>query len=160
MISLMLEHAMLMKEKGHKVRIVSFHKNKDQKVLDKAQSMTCLVYDPATISIENFMYNLLSESKYICSARAHGVWLSTILGFPVLAVGLENKLKKVHESLSNCSSYTKADNIEDFSIDFANYTQKFGIHQKNIDEQISTNREQAIKSKNNFLKWIQTDGLI
>lgn len=153
-IDVMIQHARLMQEKGKPVRLVSFHKNKDSVVLNKFSEFDWLVYDPAQTDITSFMFELIENSSALVSARAHGVWLPTILGCPVLAVGIEPKLYEVQKSLGAATMITAANSIQEFSIDFENYLEALSGLSKNIDISLSGNTQKAKMAKSDFLNWI------
>ena len=155
LIQAMTKHALKMQEKGHKVRFVSLFREKDLDIIEQFPNAEWLIYDVEKHSISGFMEDLLNSSKYICSARAHGVWLPTILGFPVLAVGIENKLNEVHKGLSKCSAITVSADLDCFDNDFNDYCERYGVLESNIQEQVFSNREQALLARKSFNKWIK-----
>jgi polysaccharide pyruvyl transferase WcaK-like protein len=156
LIRTMAKYAKLLESKGEKVRMVSLFKDKDQCVIKQYPEFDWLIYDIEKHSIESFMQDLIYKSKYICSSRAHGVWLPTILGFPVMAVGIENKLVEVQKGLSKCSTITTAKTITEYDVDFNDYCRRFDSLKQNIDEQVSQNAKQAILARSTFLSWVDS----
>ncbi|MFD2883351.1 hypothetical protein ACFS4T_13000 [Pseudomonas lini] len=93
-IAAMVQAAHEMSKRGEKVRLVSLYKERDQHLIDKHHTFEWLCWDAAVDTPETFMAKLIVESDVIISARAHGVLLPASLGYPTIAVEIENKLKK------------------------------------------------------------------
>ena len=154
LIKTMIEHARLKKSQGYKVRLCALFINKDLSVIRDNQDIEWLLYDLNKYSVSTFMVELIEKSKYICSARAHGVWLPTILGFPVLAVGIENKLREVSKSLGESSVITQAGDVDEFDKDFNKYIDDFEYMKSRIDSVVKARREIALDGQEQFLQWI------
>lgn len=153
-IDVMIMHAKSMRSLGHKVRLVSLHPDKDKELIKREEGFEWLLYEVGNMGVEQFLDDLVGGSSLISSARAHGVWLATVLGFPVLSVGIENKLLEVHKSLSSCSEYTEAKSLDMFDTDFKKYEANFKSLSENIEREIEANAHSAKKACFDFSKWL------
>jgi hypothetical protein len=80
--------------------------------------------------------------------------LPTILGFPVLAVGIENKLREVSKSLGESSVITQAGDVDEFDKDFNKYIDDFEYMKSRINSVVKARREIALDGQEQFLQWI------
>jgi len=155
-IDSMIEHARAMKSKGYSIKLVSLDKNKDFPLIQMITDLDWLIYDYKQISISDFIQKMVVDSSVIFSARAHGVWLSVLLGKPTIAVGIEPKLKEVHKSLPNSTLYTECDDLHK---DMENYVSNYTELNNNVSSDVNSGREKSIACESFFHSWLGEQGL-
>lgn len=155
MILNMIDHCKEMSSKNYKVRLVSLFGEYDQELIDEHPTVEWLVYDLEVHTIYDFLSRIIHGSKYIISARAHGVWLPTILGYPVLAVGIENKLEQVAKSLEKCTNLVKGTDKKTLNEAIDTYVQDYDKLQANISESLTKNVDLATNARNEFQSWLR-----
>lgn len=150
----MVRHAQEQLDNGKKIRLVSVYPEKDSKIINKYPEFDWLVYDYRVHSVNSFLSSLVFESKYIVSARAHGVWLSLLLNKPVLAIGIEPKLENVHKSMGRSTLLVQGVEFDEFQRKYDEYVRSFKGLESGIVEDLRENRLQSILAKNTFYEWI------
>lgn len=153
-IAAMVRTAKTCAERGEKIRFVSLYQERDQHLIDQYADFEWLCWNAADSTPEIFMRRLILESDVIISARAHGVLLPAALGYPTIAVEIENKLRKVHEMLplgtklvSAPDSTVMLDAIQELRRDKALMTE-------HVKREVSERAELAKQSVDDFLHWV------
>jgi polysaccharide pyruvyl transferase WcaK-like protein len=157
LIMTMIDNCREKQKQGFKVRLVSLFSQYDLPLILKTTDLDWLIYDLNKVSMSAFINELINNTTYLISARAHGVWLPTILGHPVLAVGIENKLVQVQKSLPNCSMIVSACDSDVFSNAVSDFENKHDTLKKNINSDIEINRELSLNCKLLFLNWAENE---
>jgi polysaccharide pyruvyl transferase WcaK-like protein len=98
---------------GFQIEFLSLNPQKDKNLIKKLEKKDYpfSVYQPENILdvISN-----MSNSGLIITQRAHGAIIGNVLGVPSICIGIEPKLKNVHEMVKNSSFFIPKDyNIDD-----------------------------------------------
>ena len=128
--------------------------NRETIIIENNTDFEWLIYSIGN-EVSSFMLDLVSNSSLICSSRAHGVWLPTLVGMPVLSVAIENKLVEVCKTLGKCSAVTHADNIDKFRNDFDSFKSNLSYYTSQIKDEVSVNYDLSKESRNQFLSWLK-----
>lgn len=155
-IDLMFEHADKMKVLGRKVRFVIFNIEDDKEMLKRTQGNHRLIYRALDTSPSEFIRDLIEGSSAILSARAHGVWLPSILGCPVLAIEIEPKLKYVVNSLGQGGSLSSAEDLNVLDNDFRKYEVGLDSLKGMLEPVVHRNRDLARDASDTYIKWIDS----
>lgn len=86
---------------GFSVKMVSLYEERDKHLIDSNIDRQWIIWKPGEVSPADFMKKIIGENSVIVTARAHGAWLSAVLGEPSVIVEIEPKLDKVHKMLPN-----------------------------------------------------------
>jgi polysaccharide pyruvyl transferase WcaK-like protein len=151
LINAMMDYAINRKKAGKKVRFVCLDKEKDYPYYSLHDGLDWLIYDPSVYTPSEFMIKMLCDSKLIVSSRAHGVWLSSILGFPSIALKIENKLEQVHKSLSNSSMIIKDD---DFDSVVCKYYLEYASLKIALQKDLINGINNSIQAEEELLEWL------
>ncbi|WEL42962.1 hypothetical protein P0D91_00855 [Pseudomonas sp. CBSPBW29] len=100
------------------------------------------------------MAKLIVESDVIISARAHGVLLPASLGFPTIAVEIENKLKKVHEMLPHGTKLVSVPDPDVIITTISEFRQSKAQMAEHLKQEIAQRSSLAQKAVDDFLKWV------
>jgi polysaccharide pyruvyl transferase WcaK-like protein len=155
MISNMIESCRNKHKAGIRVRLVALFKEYDKNIIQENDDLEWLVYDLNKSSMSYFLGCLVDGSKYIISARAHGVWLPTILGKPVLSIGIENKLEQVAISLGKGTCLSSSTTLAGLEIDITKYINEYDDLANNIPNEVKGNRDTAIKAREALKDWLK-----
>jgi len=150
----MVQAADELAKRGEQVRLVSLYKERDQHLIDKYHTFEWLCWDAAGDTPETFMAKLIVESDVIISARAHGVLLPASLGFPTIAVEIENKLKKVHEMLPQGTRLVSTPDPEVIKATISEFRQSKAQMAEHLKQEIAQRSSLAQKAVDDFLKWV------
>jgi polysaccharide pyruvyl transferase WcaK-like protein len=153
-IKAMVQAADELAKRGEQVRLVSLYKERDQHLIDKYDTFEWLCWDAAGDTPETFMAKLIVESDVIISARAHGVLLPASLGFPTIAVEIENKLKKVHEMLPHGTKLISVPDPDVIMSTISEFRQSKAQMAEHLKQEISQRSSIAQKAVDDFLKWV------
>ncbi|WP_256662412.1 polysaccharide pyruvyl transferase family protein [Pseudomonas sp. SXM-1] len=153
-IKAMVQAADELAKRGEQVRLVSLYKERDQHLIDKYHTFEWLCWDAAGDTPETFMAKLIVESDVIISARAHGVLLPASLGFPTIAVEIENKLKKVHEMLPQGTRLVSTPDPEVIKATISEFRQSKAQMAEHLKQEIAQRSSLAQKAVDDFLKWV------
>lgn len=153
-IKAMVQAADELARRGEQVRLVSLYKERDQHLIDKYDQFEWLCWDAAGETPETFMAKLIIESDVIISARAHGVLLPASLGFPTIAVEIENKLKKVHEMLPRGTRLVSTPDPEVILSTIAEFRQSKVQMAEHLKQEIAQRSALAQKAVDDFLNWV------
>ncbi|NWC96610.1 MULTISPECIES: polysaccharide pyruvyl transferase family protein [unclassified Pseudomonas] len=153
-IKAMVQAADELAKTGEQVRLVSLYKERDQHLIDKYHQYEWLCWDAAGDTPETFMAKLIVESDVIISARAHGVLLPASLGFPTIAVAIENKLKKVHEMLPQGTRLVSTPDPEVIKTTISEFRQSKAHMAEHLKQEIAQRSSLAQKAVDDFLKWV------
>ncbi|NWD24494.1 polysaccharide pyruvyl transferase family protein [Pseudomonas yamanorum] len=153
-IKAMVQAADQLARRGEQVRLVSLYKERDQHLIDKYDQFEWLCWDAAGETPETFMAKLIIESDVIISARAHGVLLPASLGFPTIAVEIENKLKKVHEMLPRGTRLVSTPDPEVILSTIAEFRQSKVQMAEHLKQEIAQRSALAQKAVDDFLNWV------
>ncbi|MDY7533818.1 polysaccharide pyruvyl transferase family protein [Pseudomonas sp. Bout1] len=153
-IKAMVQAADELAKRGEQVRLVSLYKERDQHLIDKYDQFQWLCWDAAGDTPESFMAKLIVESDVIISARAHGVLLPASLGFPTIAIEIENKLKKVHEMLPRGTRLVSTPNPEVIMSTISEFRQSKAQMAEHLKQEISQRASIAQQAVDDFLKWV------
>ncbi|MGC6370835.1 polysaccharide pyruvyl transferase family protein [Pseudomonas sp. K2I15] len=153
-IKAMVQAADELAKRGEQVRLVSLYKERDQHLIDKYDTFEWLCWDAAGDTPETFMAKLIVESDVIISARAHGVLLPASLGFPTIAIEIENKLKKVHEMLPRGTRLVSTPDPEVIMTTISEFRQSKAQMAEHLKQEISQRSSIAQQAVDDFLKWV------
>ncbi|MEG8244085.1 polysaccharide pyruvyl transferase family protein [Pseudomonas paracarnis] len=153
-IKAMVDAADELAKRGEQVRLVSVYKERDQHLIDKYHQFEWLCWDAAGDTPETFMAKLIVESDVIISARAHGVLLPASLGFPTIAIEIENKLKKVHEMLPRGTKLVSTPDPEVIVSTISEFRQSKVQMAEHLKREISQRSSLAQQAVDDFLKWL------
>ena len=145
-----------MKDLGRKVRFVIFNIEDDKEMLKRTQGNHRLIYRAMDTSPSEFIRDLIEGSSAILSARAHGVWLPSILGCPVLAIEIEPKLKYVVNSLGQGGSLSSAEDLNVLDNDFRKYEVGLDSLKGMLEPVVHRNRDLARDASDTYIKWIDS----
>lgn len=155
MIANMITSCRNKQKEGFKVRLISLFNEYDKKIIDANNDVEWLVYDLNNLGMNDFLYELVNNSKYIISARAHGVWLPAILGKPVLSIGIENKLEQVANSLGGGSHLSLSHTLEGLESDITYYINEYNSLAKEVTKSVQLNKEKALDAREALKGWLK-----
>lgn len=139
---------------GFSVKMVSLYKERDKHLIDSNINYQWIIWEPGEISPADFMKKIIGENSVIVTARAHGAWLSAVLGEPSVIVEIEPKLDKVHKMLPNGTILVKEcafGNINDAINEIIKNKGKYrsGVHSDVHIESLKVN-----EAVNDFIGWV------
>jgi len=110
-----LKLAKSLNEKGIDVKFLFFNPEKDKACIDLIEQtkFKSILYTPSSA---NHFLSELKASRLIVTQRAHGAIVGNTLGCPSICIGIEEKLKNVHNMIAYSSRYIQLDyNIEEMT---------------------------------------------
>lgn len=140
--------------RGERVRFVSLYKERDQHLIDRYNQHEWLCWDATEDSVEGFMEKFIGESEVIISSRAHGVLLPASLGYPTIAVEIENKLRKVHEMLPKGTLLVSQPDHEIIIQALSQFRQNKEQMVEHLKIEIADRAALVEKSVDDFLSWL------
>lgn len=153
-IKAMVQAADALAKRGERVRLVSLYKERDQHLIDKYNTFEWLCWDAALDTPETFMAKLIVESDVIISARAHGVLLPASLGYPTIAIEIENKLKKVHEMLPRGTTLISTPDPDVMISTIGEFRKTKAQMADYLQQEIAQRSALAQKAVDDFLQWV------
>lgn len=153
-IEAMVQAADELSKRGEHVRLVSLYKERDQHLIDKYYRFEWLCWDAAVDTPETFMAKLIVESDVIISSRAHGVLLPAALGYPTIAVEIENKLKKVHEMLPRGTRLVSTPDHNLIMATIREFRQSKEQMAEHLKQEVSEKSSIAKNAVDDFLEWV------
>ncbi|WP_236198431.1 polysaccharide pyruvyl transferase family protein [Pseudomonas pseudonitroreducens] len=97
--------ARLLRKSGKMVSLISFYRDYDKDLIESVKEFDWIIWDPQKNSPSDFIEELSNTFDILVSTRAHGVLLPAQAGIPSVAVGIEPKLKNIHDFLPNGTLY-------------------------------------------------------
>lgn len=154
-IDKVLAHARSKKDKGYKVRLVSFSKIKDSNIINRVTDIEWLIYDAKKDIPNKFLEELAFKSLVVITTRAHGAWLLASYQKPTVIIAIENKLRQVNKSLINSTVLCEADSLEDIENGVAFFKANYETLKKSISNDCKKGLELALASKSDFIGWLR-----
>lgn len=112
-ISNTIEAARLLIKAGKKVSFISLYRDYDKEIIESLNEFDWIIWDPQKDSPSGFVEKLSNNFDILVSARAHGVLLPAQAGIPSVVVGIEPKLKNIHDFLPNGTLYCDGNDASD-----------------------------------------------
>lgn len=137
---------------GHAVKLISLYYEYDKKIIDNNPDFEWIIWNPKTGTPSSFISGLKQEFGILISTRAHGVLLPAHIGLPSVVIGIEPKLKNIHNLLPNGTLYSNglsSDEIVEKTLNGLN-------NQNELSQQLLMDIEKQTSIANTFLKDINS----
>ncbi|MBV7546160.1 polysaccharide pyruvyl transferase family protein [Pseudomonas sp. PDM26] len=108
-----IEAARQLASRGYTIKLISLYHEHDRSIIDKVPDFEWLVWDPQKCTPGTFIKELQQEFDILVSTRAHGVLLPAQVGLPSVVVGIEPKLKNIHNLLPQGTLFSDGLNPDD-----------------------------------------------
>lgn len=140
--------------RGERVRLVSLYKERDQALIDKYPAFEWLCWDASADTHDRFIAKWIVESDVIISARAHGVLLPAALGYPTIAVEIENKLNEVHQMLPRGTQLVSVPDPGVMIAAIREFRYCKEQRARHLKQELSQRASLARQGVNDFLQWV------
>lgn len=108
-----IEAAKILASRGHAVKFISLYEEHDRAIIEKNPQFEWIVWNPEIDTPGTFISKLQREFDILVSTRAHGVMLPAQVGLPSVAVGIEPKLRNIHDMLPQGTLFSEGLSAED-----------------------------------------------
>lgn len=152
----MIGAANRLKREGYKVTFVFLCKDKDLPTIDGLSGSDCLIYDPTLHTPEEFLGVIKRRFGCMVSVRAHGVLLPAVMGIPSVCVGIEPKLKAVHNMLKNSTKFLGRPTEDDIYKTSLDLYESRKIYQSKLKEDLDVNAQIAKSGVDDFLDYVKS----
>ena len=88
--------------RGYKITIFLFERLTDQPLVESLADLKLRIWDPQEMTLQQYL-SLLASQRVMVTSRAHGAILSAAFRIPSICLGLEPKLKTIHEMLPDAT---------------------------------------------------------
>lgn len=147
-----IEAARQLISRGYVVKLISLYHEHDRAIIDKHPDFEWLIWDPQKGTPSTFISKLQQEFDILVSTRAHGVLLPAQVGLPSVVVGIEPKLKNIHNLLPQGTLYSDGLNPDDII-----EKTLIGLNNQNeLSQQLLNDVKKQTTVANNFLKDINS----
>lgn len=155
-VSNTIEAAKLLIKSGKKVTFISLYRDYDKEIIDSLKEFDWIIWDPQKDSPSGFIEKLSNTFDILVSARAHGVLLPAQAGIPSVVVGIEPKLKNVHDFLPNGTLYCDGNDASGIFNQAMSCLERRQELTLKLDEDVRRQRALADNFLEDFTSWINS----